>query len=177
MPIDADSYATIAQLEALVGDIPINTGTARTFSTSTVPTKVQAESFIDSVAAEINVALENTGYVNPILIANDKAAFNYIAHANACGAALLVLGTMPMEAYQAPGQTGPVGRRGHYQNVFLAALRTIENEKLTATRLSGGTHLGDLRVGSEKNSDGETNLPLFKRGKTDYSGSRSLTEA
>ena len=177
MALDNDSYATVAAVETLVGDIPINLQAPRTFGIETLPTLEQVEGFINSVASEINIALVNAGYITPVTVDDDPHPFRYLAHANVCGAALLVLDTMPMDAYQAPMQPGPTGRRGHCQNIYLAALRLIEQEKLTTTRVSGETRLGDFRVGSKLNSDGRTNLPLFTRGRTDYPGSRSLTEA
>ena len=177
MAVDRDSYATVAAVETLVGDIPINLQAPRTFGTDTRPTLQQVEGFINSVASEINIALINAGYVTPVMDVDDPHPFRYLAHANVCGAALLVLDTLPMDAYQAPMQPGPTGRRGHCQNIYLAALRLIEQEKLSTTRLGGETRLGDFRVGSKTDSDGRTNLPIFKRGGTDYPGSRSLTEA
>ena len=178
MAVDPDSYSTVARVETLVGDIPINVGDPREFSLTTLPTIAQVEAFIDNVAAEINNTLAHVGYVNHILVGDDKAAFNYIRYANDCGAALQVLDMMPMEAYQGIQDSNQVtGRRGHFQNVYLAALRAIRDEKLSATRLSGASRLGDLRIGSELNSDGETKLPMFKRGGTDNPSSRSLTEA
>jgi len=178
MAVDADSYGTIERLEAIVGDIVINSSSARTFSTSTIPTLIQAEGFIDDIAAELNTALINAGYVSPVVVGDDKAAFNYLRYANTCGAALLALDSLPVESYQGPDFTNiPVGRRGHCQNVYLAALKVIREEKLTATQVAGASHLGELAIGSSVNSDGDTKLPIFTRDVTDNPSSRNLTKA
>lgn len=178
MAVDADSYGTVARVEAIVGDIAANATDPREFATTTIPTLEQVEGFIDDVASELNVALINAGYTSPVVVGTDKAAFNYLRHANSCGAVLLVLDSLPLDAYETPNPGGPpTGRRGHCQNVYLAALRIIEQERLTADRATGGTHLSDLKVGSATDSDGNTNKPIFKRGDTDYPSSRSLTKA
>ena len=176
MAIDADSYANRALLESLIGDIPVNTTTARTFSTTTVPTIVQAETFIDITASELNVALANSEYAVPVVVSTDKAAFNWLKYANACGAAVLVLDMMPTESYAGPNEEMPAtGRKQHFQQVYLAALTRIKAEGLVATRSEGGNPLDAFKLGSEFDADGNSNKAIFKRDMFDYPSSRSLS--
>ena len=177
MAVDGDSYSTVARVEAIVGDIPINESNPREFTTTSTPTIAQVELFIDNAAAELNNALAVVGYIAPIVEADDKIAYTYIRYANDCGAALQVLDTMPTESYQGmSGESIVSARRGHCQNTFLAALRLIKAEGIKASRESGATRLADFTIGSSTNSTGATNKPLFERGKSDYPGSRSLSE-
>ena len=175
MALDADTYGTIADVEALVGDIPLNTTTARTFSITTTPTLAQAEGYLDEVAAELNSALEFVGYTIPVKVADDKSAFNLLARANNAGASVLVLDSIPAEAYQ--GDEPPSqGRRGNLDSILKRILKLIYDEKLPATKSGTGTRLDAVKIGSELDSDGDTKKPIFTRAMSDFPSSRSLTE-
>jgi hypothetical protein len=174
MAVDADTYGTIARLQALIGDVV----SGRVFAdggSATTPSLTDAEAFLDDTAGELNTLLTQSEYAVPVVVGTDKAAFNYLRYVNTCGAAALVLDALPAESYSAPGMEVPAsGRKQHFQNIYLAALKLIKDEKLSATRISDGSHLGPLKIGSQKNSDGNTKNPIFIRGRTDYPGSRSL---
>jgi len=177
MAVDSDSYGTVAGVESVVGDIPINTTNARNFSATTVPSLAEVEAFVDDVASELNDALSFVGYTVPVVVGADKHAHGFLARANNAGAAVMVLDSLPAEAYAVPGDEIPAqGRKQHLQAIFLRALKRINEEKLSATKDSGGTRLGDLRIGSEKDSEGRTNKPLFTRSLTDAPSTRSLVE-
>jgi len=177
MAVDGDSYGTVAGVEALVGDIPINTSTARTFSTTTTPTTAQVEGFIDDVADEINSALTNAGYTVPIVVGTDPYGFGFAKRANDAGAAAMVLDSVPNESWAMPNEEAPAQtRKGHLDGVLRRFLKVVKDETLAASKASGGSQLGDLTIGSEKDSSGNTNLPMFTRGMSSYPGSRSLTK-
>ena len=176
MAVDGNSYGTVAAVESLVGDIPVNTVTARTFSTSTIPTTAQVEAFIDDVADELNSCLSFIGYTTPVVLATDPFAYGLLARANNAGAAAMVLDSVPAESYAVPGDETPArGRKEHFESILRRVLKRITDETIAATKASGGTRLSDFRIGSEKDSDGETNKPIFTRKKSDFPGSRSLT--
>jgi len=177
MALDANTYGTIPRLETLVGDVLINSSTARTFSATTVPSTTQAEQTLDDIAAEMNVHLLNAGYSVPVVEGTDNVAFDYMRAVNVWGAAVLVLDSLPGEAYTAPNSAGvPQGRKQHWQNMYLHGLKVIDDGQLGATKESTGGHLDDIRIGSQKDSNGNTNLPIFTRTLTDEPNSRSLIE-
>ena len=177
MAVDANSYGTVAGIEAMVGDIPLNTSTARTFSTTTVPTLAQVEGFIDDVADEINNTLEFVGYTVKVSSTDNPYAYGLLIRANNAGAAVMVLGSVPAEAYSSPNEDVPgQGRKAHLDSILRRALKTIRDEELSAAKISTGTRLSDLKIGSATDSDGNTKKPMFTRAWTDYPSSRSLTK-
>ena len=176
MAVDVNSYGTILGVQSLVGDIPLNTTTARTFSTTTVPTLAQVEAYIDDVADELNSCLSDIGYIVPVVSATDPFAFGLLKRANNAGAAAMVLDSVPAESYVTPGDETPArGRKEHFEQILRRVLKRITNETIAATKASGGTRLGDFTVGSSTDSDGNTKKPIFTRSKTDFPSSRSLT--
>jgi hypothetical protein len=177
MAVDSASYGTVAGVEALVGDIPLNTSTARTFSTTTVPTLAQVESFIDDVADELNSSLDFIGYTVPVVTGDDPYAFGFLARGNNCGAAAMVLDSVPAEAYSVPGDEGPAqGRKNHFESILRRVIKAIEEERISATRATSGSRLSSLKFGSEKDSDGNTKKPFFTRAMSDFPSSRSLVK-
>ncbi len=174
MALDADTYGTILQVESLVGDLV----QGRVFGLTSTPTLTQTEKFLDNTAAELNSALTFHEFTVPVVVGDDKAAFNYLAYGNSCMAAVLVLDALPAEAYTEPGEETPAqGRKQSLEKIFRRLLKTIDDEKLPASRTSGGSFLADLFVGSSENADGDTKLPIFTREVTDNPSSRSLTKS
>ena len=172
MGVDSDTYGTIAKVESLVGDLV----QGRVFSLNSQPTLVQVELFLDYAASDLNSGLTYSGYTVPVVVGTDKAAFNYLVLGNSCYAAVLVLDALPAEAYTEPGEESPAqGRKQSLEKIYRRLLKTILDEKLPADRVSGGTILGDIKFGSQTDSDGNTKKPIFIRGMTDYPSSRSLT--
>ena len=172
MSLDSDTYGTVAKVESLVGDL----GQGRVFSLNSQPTLGQVELFLDDAAAELNSALTYSGYTVPVVVGTDKSAFNYLLLGNSCYAAVLVLDALPAESYAEPGEEVPAqGRKQSLEKIYRRLLKTMTDEKLPADRVSGGTILGDIKFGSQKDSDGNTKNPIFIRGMTDYPSSRSLT--
>lgn len=172
MAVDADTYGTVAKVQSMVGDLV----SGRVFSVTSNPTLVQIEGFLDDTAAELNSALTFSEYTVPVVVGTDKAAFNYLLMVNSCGAAVLALNFLPAEAYSSPGEESPAqGRKQSFEKIYERALKTIRDRKLSAAKATGGSLLADLKIGSEKDSDGDTKNPLFKRSTTDFPSSRSLT--
>ncbi len=173
MAVDADTYGTIAKVEGLVSDI----ATGMAFSNTSKPTLTEVEQFLDNTASELNVALTFAEYSIPVLLANDKAAFNYLAYANSCGAAFLVLDSLPAEAWTEPGQETPAqGRKQSLEKIFRRAVKLVQDVRLPATKTSDGSLLSDLFIGSSEDDEGATKKPIFTRGAFDNPSSRSLTE-
>lgn len=174
MAVDADTYGTVEKVEGLVSDI----ATGMAFSATSKPTIGEVEQFLDNTASELNVALTFAEYSIPVLLIDDKAAFNYLSYANSCGAAFLVLDALPAEAYTEPGQETPAqGRKQSLEKIFRRALKLVQDRKLPATKTSDGSLLSDLFIGSSEDSEGNTKKPIFTRGFADFPSSRSLTES
>lgn len=174
MAVDANTYGTVAKIQARVGDI---SDESRAFTATTTPTVTEVEGFLDEIAAELNVRLNNSGYTVPVAVGDDAIPHAYLVYANVMGASVLVLDSLPSEASSTIEAEGvPQGRKQHFQQAYLAALKLIDDEKLGATRASGGSRLGDLTIGSSTDSDGNVTKPFFTRAMTDYPSSRSLTK-
>jgi len=172
MAIDSDTYGTVLRVEGLVGDI----AQGLVFSLTSNPTLAQVQQFLNDTAAELNSSLTFAEYTVPVVVGTDKAAFNLLAYGNSCGAAFLVLDSLPAEAYTEPGEESPAqGRKQSLEKIFRRLLKTITDERLPASRVTDGSFLAPLTIGSEKDSDGNTKKPFFTRSLTDYPSSRSLT--
>ena len=74
MGIGANSYGSVAEVEALVPYYA--TATGNTFSTSTRPTLAQVEKFIDRVSGILNIILTNEGFSIPVSQATAKLALD-----------------------------------------------------------------------------------------------------
>ena len=74
MAIGANSYGTVAEVEALTRRWAGDTG----YSVSTRPNLEQVEKFIDNASATLNVMLAKAGFAIPITDADAKAACGQI---------------------------------------------------------------------------------------------------
>lgn len=79
MAIGANSYGTVAGVEALVRRFT----DGGTFKTTTVPTLVQVEGFIDQVSGVVNTILEGQGVSIPVTEANSKLALDMFVNEEA----------------------------------------------------------------------------------------------
>lgn len=172
MALDANTYGTVARVEALVGDLVAS----RTFGSVTIPTLSQVETFLDDIAVQLNMELERTGYTVPVSSSANPQAFRYLRYSNSCGAAALVLSTMPVGAYTDPTtENGALsqGRRHFLERQLSNALKIIREGSLPASR---SAYPSRVYAGSQEDEDGNKKLPIFTRSLTDYPASRSLTE-
>lgn len=172
--LGANTYATQARIQALVGDLV----TSGVFTTLTSPTLVEVEAIADDIAAELNSNLELGGYTVPVAVGNDPQAHAWLVAANSAGAAAMVLSTFPGAALDpdAAEETSPVRNRismlwGRYR----ACLSAITRGRFPATRSVSG-FVAKAYAGSQEDSDGNTKSPIFTRSLTDYPGTWSLTE-
>jgi hypothetical protein len=166
MAVGANTYGTVARMEALIGDLV----DSRAFSTSTTPKLAQVEVLLDDVASEINVLLEEGLYAIPVAVADDPVAHAYLVSINSFGAAVLVLGTLPEGSFAEEGD----GRAATYAKAYSNGLMLIRRQGLKAARAEN--RFARTFAGSQEDSDGNKKLPIFKRGRFDYPGSRGLTE-
>lgn len=172
MAVGANTYGTVARVETLVGDLVAS----RTFTTGTVPTIAQVETFLDDVANEINAYLSMNQYTMPVSATTDAQARGIVTSANCYGAAALVLAMLPTEISIMPnGQALDIGksRRSFFESKYKEILKSIIDHKFPATRSLDAL---EVFAGSEEDSDGNTKLPIFTRSVTDYPGSRSLVD-
>jgi len=70
MAIGANSYGSVAEVEALAGHYA--TATGNTFDATTTPTLAQVEKFIDRVSGIVNVLLAEEGFSIPVTQADAK---------------------------------------------------------------------------------------------------------
>lgn len=165
MAVDSNSYGTVARVEARVGDLVAS----RTFTTGTVPTLAQVETFIDDVAARINGELRVHGYTVPVATADDPEAFNWLRAANSAGAAAMVLNSVPGESIDPDAPGGEVTRvRGLWAEVN-AVLKAIKDGSFPATR-TVTSKVMKAYAGSQEDADGNETSPAFTRERTSYPG-------
>ena len=164
MPLDANTYGTVAGVERLIGDIVAS----RTFTISTTPTLAQAEAELDNVAADINSALDVMGYTVKVDSTNYPHAYNFLAAANEYGAAARLLGTIPTEAYDPDEQMTDTGatRAQMYERYLNRALKRIWDRKLKAGMTTG--RFSRLKSGAQEKD------PLYRRRMEEYPGARIL---
>lgn len=175
MAVAATTYGTVAKVEALVGDVVAS----RTFTSGTVPTLAQAESFLDDIASQIHAAMAEGGYTPPtatVLSIDAPRASGWLSLLNVQGACALVLQSLPYEAQAAALPDAPPSRGNWFQKRFEDGLEQVRGNFLLFLGLSRSGRLDKVFAGAQEDSDGNTKLPLFKRGMDDYPSSRSLTE-
>lgn len=159
MAVGANTYGTVVRVETLVGDLV----PSRDFTTSTIPTEAQVEQALDDVAAEINVELEWAGYTVPVASSTNATAHAYLVAANSAGAAARVMTMVPGLGFSEFGDTESPAttRRQSLQQQLDRCIKRIREHRLVA---AGVGRLDDFRVGGEKDQDGNTKLPIFRRG-------------
>jgi hypothetical protein len=82
MPLSANAYGTVAEVEAYTSHL-IEAGA--TYSTSTRPTLAQVEQFIERRSAMLNGCLAEQGYITPVTTAQAKLVLDYYAVMGASG--------------------------------------------------------------------------------------------
>jgi len=170
MATSSDSYGNTTGVERLIGDIVVS----RSFSTTTVPTLLQIELFIDDIGADLNVALSANGYSVPVSTTDNAIVHRWLEGINNFGAAALALGSIPMTAI-APGQEDAgTNRMEMYQAFFNRAITRIDEKKVRASRSRG--RLAAIMAGSQSDTDGDRKLPLFKRDADNFPSTRTFTE-
>jgi len=165
MAVGANTYGTVARVEARVGDLV----DSRTFSTLTVPTLAQVEALLDDAANQLNAILKRYGYTVPVNSTDDPEAYGWLQAANSAGAAALVLNTVPGESLD-PDTPDPirVRRQGLWAEMN-AVMNAIRRGEFPATR-TVSSHVTKAYAGSQEDDDGNEKEPVFKRGMTDYPG-------
>lgn len=170
MALSANTYGTVARVQALVGDIV----SGRIFTTGTIPTLAQVEVILDDIASEINVELEGARYTLETaadFATNQPRVSDFLITLNTRGAAAEVLSTLPNQAVAPAIEGDALDRATFYHRRYLSGLKRIREKQLNATRSA-------LRVkaGGATDSLGNTTKPIFTRDLTDFPGTRSLTE-
>ena len=169
MAVDANTYGTVARVEALVRDIP----DGGSFTTGTTPKLAEVEQFLDDVADEINEALRAAGYTVPVATASpDTESNGRLVRVNTFGAAATVIGMYPTEAFN-PDNPDMKNRMDYFEGRLTKLLEDIRDKKLAATFTTG--KLKRVFAGSQEDKDGNEKLPVFTRDVTDYPGARALT--
>lgn len=150
------AYASLANVQALLAKWPI--------SATSKPTQTEVESFISSIAAEIDIVLAAAGVNVPV--ATPATFLVWLTQVNAYGAAALASAAM----FPADAGTGPAGTplsptlRRFYES-GLAALKDGSGIPPDAPRTSSGVMMStyltenpDVEV-----EDGAIAEPWFKR--------------
>lgn len=169
MAISANTYATVAMVQIMVGDIVPN----RTFSITTIPTLSQVETILDQTAGEMNRALQAMSYTAPIST-SETISFEWAQSINTAGASARILMTFPIEAIALDNPEVGNNRAQNLQRIFDRGILVIEEEKLAAPKTV--SKIGRVFGGSQKDSDGNRKLPIFTRADNNTPGLESLTE-
>ena len=158
MAIDEDSYGTVLKVEDLIGDM----GQGRKFNYTDTPTIAQVEDFINDMAAELNMWLENYGYASPVIEADFPNAHRILYLANSAGAAAMVLSMQPAEAFVGldTPEAQVTNRKTFLWAQFRRAKSMIEDRSFVAPRNNLKRY---SRVISGSNKQGNTRPDFFRR--------------
>ena len=165
MGLAANTYGTVARVEARIGDLV----DGRVFATGTIPTLAQVEALLDDTAAQLNAVLKRYGYTVPVVTGNDPEAFAWLQAANSAGAAALALNTVPGESLDPETPDPILIRRQGLWAEFNAVLKAIQTNQLPATR-SVTTLVSKAYAGAAYDADGNATEPVFTRKDGDYPG-------
>ena len=169
MAVREGTYGTIKRLQALIGDLVDN----RIFTAHTTPSREQAESYLDDIAAEINAHLEQVDYNTPVM-ESDRNAYNLLVAANGYGAAVLILMSRPASANVGFGEGQFDNRTTSYHTFYKRTLDMIDQAMFPAIRAATPHNL--IASGSS-GKEGNKKRGIFRRGLFDYPGSRALQES
>jgi hypothetical protein len=155
--IGASSYGSVAEVAALVGRYT----EMGSFSSSTRPTTLQVEKFIDRISAVVNVLLAEQGFVIPVSAASPKLAVDEFVVAQVVQLAHGANGAGPF----APGAEELRDGRTPFQIILKDAAAFFDKhadglEALGATRSL--THTNGLACRTVDDS-GEDIHPIFQR--------------
>ena len=144
MAVNVRSYGTVTEVEALVGDLIED----RTFTSTTTPSLLQVERFIDLTAARINALLTSYNYSVPVSESDSPDAYLQLVLANSAAAADLALSVLPVEAIVMPGapQDGIGNRKNFLWMLYKDVLEDIRHRRFSAPRIGWGKQ---MRVGTE----------------------------
>lgn len=166
MAVDANSYGTVARVEARVGDMV----EARTFSVSTVPTLAQVENLIDDTAARVNAELRAQGYTVPVdNSGTDVEAFAWLRAANSAAAAATILNTVPGESLDPDIPDEIRIRRQGLWGEYMAVIKMIQAGEFPATR-TVTSQVTKAFSGSQEDNDSNPTTPVFTRERTSFPG-------
>lgn len=157
-------YATHTDVEKRIPDIIVGGN----FSTSTTPKAADVDEFVDQIEGEINSILNSHGYVNPVAVADDPQAFDWVKGAVISRSCVEVLNTKPGVAFDPNSPVAQVDRKALFWNTWIRVIEMIEAETFKATR--DVTRSETFVVGSAKTSGGDIKDPVFSRGMWDYPG-------
>lgn len=176
MALSARTYGTVERTKDRIAEI----FEGRSPSPATVPSVAEIERALDDIASEIHMALAEAGYAvetSATLNTDAPRVLEWLRHANSVGAALLVLESMPAEAVTPEDEQGVQTRAQRLFSRYKRLMAMIPGRALEQFGLTKARKLTQgLYVGSHLDSDGNTKLPLFKRGMTSFVGTRDLTE-
>lgn len=172
MAVGANTYGTVTGVERLIGDIV----SGRSFGAGTTPSETQVEAELDNIAADINSLLDSYDYTVPIDETNYATAYAAAKAANEYGAAALLLGTVPSEAFVPAEEAteGATTRIDMYARMLARFLSRVRKREFKAGRSKD--RFESAYTGASEDDDGNTKKPLFTRDMDSYPGLRSLTE-
>ncbi len=166
MTVGANSYGTVAKVQARVGDLV----SGRVFSTGTQPKLAEVELLIDDVASRINMELRAQGYTVPVTnTGSNVEAYAYLSYANSAGAAALVLKVLPGVVLDPDSEDENMNRRVSLWAELKAALQYIKHGDLPATR-TVTSEVTKAWAGSQQDNDGNKTAPAFTKERTSWPG-------
>ncbi len=172
MALGANTYGTVARVEARIGDLV----SSRKFTDGpdTTPSLAEVEAILDDVAAEIDAELKIANYSVPVKEADDAEAFVFLRKANSAGASAVILNMFPGTAFDPNDESPGTSRKNGLWAEFNRVIKMIREGRLPAARTADRTDR--FFSGSREDKDGNVKRPLFTRDLHDVKGSRSLTE-
>jgi hypothetical protein len=156
MPLSSNAYGSVLEVAAYVQHAANGAGT---FDTTTSPTIVQVEQFIERRSALLNACLAEAGYTVPVTVAQAKLILDHYAVMGAAGDVELSLrnsGTSDEENPRAP----------QFLNEFNTACNFLKSAAFAALLVPQGTAspaIAGLYVGGRTRTN-QALRPIFTRG-------------
>ena len=169
MPVDANSYGTVADLERMVGELArggsFSNGDITTSppTPATNPTLLQVETAIDRASSMVNDRLTANGYVSPIDPVNYASAFGWASEAVSALVSARLLHFQPVRDLDvgSGGETTVDSRAASLHGQVQDFLDAIMNGTLIAEKLNSDPDGFTNRVSGPEFRD-----PFFTTGGT-----------
>src|SRR3972149_2434748 len=152
MTLDANSYGSIAGVQALVPNYNLTSGTR--------PTIAQAESWIDSISGILNSILAEAGFTVPVTDDDVKDALDFFINQEVASIC---------EGVNGSGRFGPtskaVGKQGRFSLMLEDVKAFVEGNKAGFERLGAERSYDVTSSIAYRDTDesGEAVVPLFER--------------
>lgn len=156
------AYTTVANVQALVGDIVPN----RQFSPTSRPTLTEVNSWVSQIQSEMQLELLTAGFISgDNELESTHRSYGWLNRLATVGVSARILQSIPMQSIMSPDMEDAAANRAvNFDREYHRGISKIRQRVLQVTDSYGPQHV--LHSGSS----GDDKKPFFKRGQFDYPG-------